>query len=364
MMRKVRIGVIGTGGIFESHSRGFLINNDLVDVVAVSARSYNDESRKRVSRLLEKSENDIQYFTDYNEMLDKAGIDAVDILLPHNLHAPATIASAKKGIHVLVEKPMARNIKECDEMIKACKYAGVTLTICHDRRYNKAWKAIKDILDKGLIGEHLYYRLEHNQNVTLPEGHWIRNKEFLGGGAVMSCLTHQIDALRWYGGEVESVTCMTKTIPSRMEGELIGVIAAKMKSGALAQLSINWHTTSDVSVNVVGICDKAIWFEFIQICGTAGELYYMPNDGVYIKRYKSPDGQYEFDDEGKVLGFELYYSGKDVFGHNNMITQWVRMLANLDSNILTPGVDSRKTVEVAEAAYKAEREGRVVYLPL
>ena len=72
MMRKVRIGVIGTGGIFESHSRGFLINNDLVDVVAVSARSYNDESRKRVSRLLEKSENDIQYFTDYNEMLDKA----------------------------------------------------------------------------------------------------------------------------------------------------------------------------------------------------------------------------------------------------------------------------------------------------
>jgi UDP-N-acetyl-2-amino-2-deoxyglucuronate dehydrogenase len=363
-MKKVRIGIIGTGEIFESHSRGFLLNKDLVDVIAVSAQSYNDESRKRVSKLLGKSESDIQYFTDYNKMLSEAEIDAVDILLPHHLHAPATIASAKKGIHVLVEKPMARNIKECDEMIDACNCNGITLTVCHDRRYSKAWKTIKDILDKGLIGDHIYYRLEHNQNVTFPEGHWVRSKEFLGGGAVMSCLTHQIDALRWYGGEVESVTCMTKTIPSRMEGDLIGIIAAKMKSGALAQLSINWHATSDVSINVVGTCDKAMWFEFIQIIGSAGELYYMHNDGVYIKRYKSHDGQYEFDKKGKVKGFELYYSGKDVFGHNEMITQWIRMLANLDSNILTPGADSRKTVEVAEAAYKAEREGMVVSLPL
>ena len=104
--------------------------------------------------------------------------------------------------------------------------------------------ALKEIVDSGVLGEIFFWKLDHNQDVIFPEGSWVRTKDGIGGGAIMSCLTHQIDALRWYGGEVESVTCMTKVLPQRMEGELLGVMAAKMASGALAELSINWWTRS------------------------------------------------------------------------------------------------------------------------
>jgi len=76
----------------------------------------------------------------------------------------------------------------------------------------------------------------------------------------MSRLTHQIDALGWYGEEVQSVMCMTEVIPQRMEGETLGVIVARMKSGALAQLSINWATRSSGA-------QDGLWCEFIHVTG-------------------------------------------------------------------------------------------------
>lgn len=86
----------------------------------------------------------------------------------------------------------------------------------------------------------------------------------------MSCLTHQIDALRWYGGEIDKVECMTKIVPSRMEGETIGVVTAKMKSGALALLSINWHTQSH---SWGGDVKNGLWYEFNHVTGTKGEAH-------------------------------------------------------------------------------------------
>jgi predicted dehydrogenase len=73
---------------------------------------------------------------DYQEVLADDRIDGVDIILPHYLHMQATIDAAKAGKQVLTEKVMARNVWECDRMIEACEQAGVTLTVCHDRRYH------------------------------------------------------------------------------------------------------------------------------------------------------------------------------------------------------------------------------------
>ena len=131
------------------------------------------------------------------------------------------------------------------------------------------------MLDSGALGEVFYWKLEHNQNVVMAEEAGARSRDGIGGGAIMSCLTHQIDALRWYGGEVARVTCLTKVLPERMEGESAGVIAAEMASGALANLSINWFTRSHVGPN-------ALWYELVQVCGTRGEAYYLSGKGTFV----------------------------------------------------------------------------------
>ncbi|NLF37836.1 Gfo/Idh/MocA family oxidoreductase [bacterium] len=354
--RKPRIGIIGAGGIAGSHAQGFKAAAGLCSVVAVA-----DPDAGRTDAIHELFGPAVRIVKDYRELLADAAIDAVDILLPHDLHMPVTVDAARAGKHVLVEKVMARTVAECDTMIAACDAAGVSLTVCHDRRYDGAWVAIKDIIDSGALGEVFFYKLSHNQNVAVPPGHWIRSRERLGGGAVISCLTHQIDALRWYGGEPVAVTSMSKTIPDRMEGETVGVIIARMASGALAELSINWCT-------MTGNSPQGLHYELIQVCGTKGEVFWKS------RAYKGDPVMLRLYDGASPAIVERY--GRDALadfapvpapacpGHEGCIREWVKMLRGEPAGVRTSGRACRGTVEVAEAAYRSETAGRTISLPL
>lgn len=352
MKEKVRIGILGGGGILGAHAPAYMKIKEKCDVVMVA--EPNPARADIVHKMLG---SDVQIVNDYQEALDNDDIDAVDIILPHKLHMPAAIASAKAGKPVLVEKVMARNIWECDQMIDACEKAGVSLTVCHDRRYNGEWMALKDIVDSEVLGDIFFWKLEHNQDVSFPKDSWARTIDGLGGGAIMSCLIHQIDALRWYGGEVDSVTCMTKVIPERMEGEFLGVIIAKMTSGALAELSINWWTRSHHGEN-------CLWYEMVQACGTKGEAYYMLGRGTYIKLHDESN-QSVIEKYGKesLQNFVKVESG-NWGGHERCISEWVDSLRGEKSNIITNGRECRKTVEIAEASYRSVEEGKTISLPI
>lgn len=350
---RVRIGILGGGNILAAHAPAFVKLKDRCEVAAIA--EPDEGKADRIRGLLG---DDVRIEADYRDVLAAKDVDAVDILLPHDMHMPATIAAAEAGKPVLVEKVMARNVFECDRMIEACERAGVSLTVCHDRRYHGQWMALKDVVDSGALGEIFYWKLDHNQNVCMPEGTWIRSRDRLGGGAIMSCLTHQIDSLRWYGGEVESVTCMTKTIPDRMEGEALGVMAARMASGALAQLSINWMTHSHNAGN-------GLWYEMVQTCGTKGEAYYMSGRGTFVLLYDEADAarEWEFGSPGSGSEFRQVPSG-DWNGHEQCVSEWVNLLRGEPAKISTQGRDCRGTVEVAEAAYLSVETGRTVALPV
>jgi UDP-N-acetyl-2-amino-2-deoxyglucuronate dehydrogenase len=352
MKEKVCIGILGGGGILGAHAPAYMKLQDKCSVVMVA--EPNPTRHEFIHNMLGP---EVCIVKDYHEVLDADNVDAVDIILPHNLHAPAAIDSAKAGKPVIVEKVMARNIWECDQMINACEKAGVSLTVCHDRRYHGEWIALKDIIDSAILGEIFFWKLEHNQDVVFPKDSWARTRDGIGGGAIMSCLTHQIDALRWYGGEVDSVTCMTKVIPERMEGEFLGVIVAKMSSGALAELSINWWTRSHYGAN-------SLCYEMVQVCGTKGEAYYMSGHGTFVKLH----------DESNESAINKY--GKDAIqnfvkvesgtwnGHEGCISEWIKSLRGEKSNIITSGRECRKTVEVAESAYRSAEMGKTISLPI
>jgi UDP-N-acetyl-2-amino-2-deoxyglucuronate dehydrogenase len=119
--KKIQVGILGGGGILEAHAPGF---NKIKDVCTVVAVAESNPGRDEAIRSLLGPE--IRIVRDYHEVLAMKEVQAVDILLPHNLHMPATQAAAKARKHVLVEKVMGRNVWECDRMIAACEKAGVT----------------------------------------------------------------------------------------------------------------------------------------------------------------------------------------------------------------------------------------------
>ncbi|MDP6017949.1 MAG: Gfo/Idh/MocA family oxidoreductase [Candidatus Latescibacteria bacterium] len=351
--KKPRIGILGGGGILGAHGPAFVANADRCSVVMVA--EPNENCHARIRELLGE---DVEIVPDYHDVLADGRIDAVDILLPHYLHMPATVDAAEAGKPVLTEKVMARNVWECDRMIEACETAGVSLTVCHDRRYHGQWEALKEIVDSGALGEIFFWKLDHNQDVVFPEGTWVRTRDGIGGGCIMSCLTHQIDALRWYAGEFGSLSCMTRVTPDRMEGESLGVIIATLASGALAELSINWRTRSNVG-------DNCLWYEMVHACGTEGEAYYMSNrEGTFIRLHENADRE-AIDRYGEAaLEAMVPVECAPHAGHRKCITEWVKMIAGDEADIRTSGRECRGTVEVAEAAYRAVEERRVVSLPI
>lgn len=255
-------------------------------------------------------------------------------------------------------------------MIEACDKAGVTLTVCHDRRYNPQWGALKRVVDSGILGEVLYWKLEHNQDVDpiAFDIRWIADADQLGGGAIMSCLTHQIDALRWYNGEVDSVTCKTKILPERMAGESIAVLAAQMKSGALAQLSINWVTrsgTDTLRADEIPADPNALWYEMVQVCGVKGEAYYLAGRGTFVlcRDGSDPRDRIECEDPALENGFAEVKTEQGG-GHPRCVDEWINLISGRETHIITSGRDVRGTVEVAEAAYVSARSGTHVTLPI
>ena len=350
--RRTTIGILGGGGILGAHAPAFM---KLADQCAVTAVAESNPARDdRIRSLLGP---DVRIYRDYRDVLALPEVNAVDILLPHDLHMPAVIESARAGKPVLVEKVAARNVWECDRMIEACDQAGVSLTICHDRRYHGEWMALKAILDTGALGDIFFWKLDHNQDVRMPPEMWAHWKDGIGGGAIMSCLTHQIDALRWYGGDVDSVTGLSVVRSDRMEGEFCGAVLAKMKSGALAELSINWWTRSNRLPN-------GLWYEMVQACGTKGEAYRMHGKGTFVNlREKTDHPLFAPLGDAPYKEFAKFPSGA-WGGHERCIAQWIRSLRGEPAEILTSGRDCRGTVEVAEAAYRSIETGRTISLPI
>ena len=352
MQGKLQIGILGGGGILGAHMTGFPKVADRCTVVAIA--EVNPGRDPEIRRMLGP---DVRIVRDYREVLEMPEIVGVDILLPHHLHLPATVAAAQAGKHVLVEKVMARNIWECDRMIAACEKAGVTLTVCHDRRYHGEWQALKEIVDSGVLGEAFFWKLDHNQNVVLPPASWAHWKDGIGGGCIMSCLTHQIDGLRWYAGEVEGVTCMTCERPERMQGEFLGVLTARLKSGALAELSINWWTKSNQGEN-------RLWYEMVQVCGSRGEAYRMDGRGTFIRLHDASDRAAVARYGQAALQRFVKVDCGTWGGHERCIAEWVKLLRGEPAAITTSGRECRGTVEVAEAAYRSVTSGRTVKLPI
>ena len=189
------VGVIGAGGIARSHMNA-IEANDNIRLVAVM-----DVDTDRAGAVAK--EFGASAYTDLEPLLADAQVEAVHVCTPHYLHADQVVAAAEAGKHVLVEKPMALTLADCDRMIDACDRAGKILMVGQVMRYYPVNRLIRNMLANGEIGQvgHLIRRRYSFFNPT-PAGsdsrHWYLDLE-MGGNCVLYCFgPHEYDILHWY----------------------------------------------------------------------------------------------------------------------------------------------------------------------
>lgn len=239
MAAPMKVGLIGTGGISNRHMIPYLERPDRVrltavcDIVESLAQDY--ATRAGVDEI----------YLDFEEMLQKADIDAVDICTGHSSHAPLAIAAANAGKHVIVEKAMAHTLQGCKDMIEAADTAGVTLMVAQHLRYSPESRAVKRFIDEGNLGE---IRAVRTHSIGGGGGDrrpddWMKDGK-AGGGVMLVQSVHHLDLLRFYAGNVKRVMGISRSLQENFLNEADDLVAATLEfeNGAVGDLMASWST--------------------------------------------------------------------------------------------------------------------------
>lgn len=191
----VRLGVIGCGGMGESHQGAF---DELGDRIAVTATADVDLDRARAAA--DHLGADLAV-TDYRQLLDS--VDAVLVVTPHDLHAEMGLTALRAHKHVLMEKPMAVSEQECLDLIDEAHRQDRVLMTAYPMRFHPLVRRLKSLVDERYLGEPFHMSLWTEQLTMPPEEHWIRSAKRLGGGQLFSHGCHYVDLLLWFLGRPE-----------------------------------------------------------------------------------------------------------------------------------------------------------------
>ncbi|MFX1389189.1 MAG: Gfo/Idh/MocA family protein [Promethearchaeota archaeon] len=200
----LRVGIIGCGDIANLNVLGYLHSGD-TEIVAVS-----DTNIKNAKEKLEKwGLRTLKIYPDYRNMIDKEGLDIVEILTPHHLHGPMTEYCAKAGVKgISVQKPMAHTLADCERMIRVCEEQKTKLKVYENFRFYPVFLRAKELLDKGILGELTNFRINSinaggpSMPRDLKSTGWRQNFDICGGGPwVYDDGIHKFSMALWLMGQ-------------------------------------------------------------------------------------------------------------------------------------------------------------------
>lgn len=232
MEEQFRFGIIGSGVISEYHARAIQAQSN-GKIVAVS-----DIIRENAEKFAGKYHCEVA--GDWQKMITRDDIDAVCICTPTGLHAQQSIAAAKAGKHVLVEKTMAIRVKDATEMIHVARDQGVKLGVIYQKRTEEAPNRIKKAVENGVFGRMIfgdasikYWRNQAYYDSAAWRGTW----EHEGGGSTITQGSHGIDLLLYMMGDVEKIYAKIDTVAHKnIEVEDIAIAILTFKNGAYGRL--------------------------------------------------------------------------------------------------------------------------------
>lgn len=340
--------LIGCGRISVNHIKAALTND--FNIVALC-----DIIPERMEEIISKfklEESNVKRYLDYHKMIDENELDLVAIATESGKHAEIAIDCIKHHINIIIEKPMAMNIKDADMIIKLSEIYGIKVAACHQNRFNIAVQKTKRALDDGRFG-----KLSHGAiNVR-----WNRNRDYYNqatwrgtwmqdGGALMNQCIHGIDLLRWIMGEdILEVYGVTKQqYHNYLETEDLGLAIVKFKNGSIATVE---GTTNVYPQNLE---------ETLYIFGENGTVKLGGKSTNTIDIWNFKDSK-----EEDIINLGLKEQTNNVYG-NGHVSLYSDMKEAIyhDRSPYVNAYDGKNALELVLGIYKSQKEGKAIKFPL
>lgn len=337
-MSKVRVAVIGCGSISKyRHIPEYAANPNaqlvaFVDPIIERAQHYADQYGAKA-------------YADYETMLAEVKPDAVSVCTPNALHAEMSIAAAKAGAHVLVEKPMAVTDAEAEAMIQAAKDNGVKLMVGHNQRLVPPHVKAKQILESGVLGKVLTFRTSFGHpgpDAWSIDGanSWFFRKEEALMGAMGDLGVHKSDLIRWMlNDEVAEIGAFLGTL--HKEGTQVDDNAScilRMKSGAIGTLVASWTYYRGEDNSTILWCENGVM-----------KIGTHPDDQVIVELR---NGTVEKHKVGAISTNEKQES-------SGVIDAFLESIVN-DAVPAIPGEEGRASLKVILCAFESQETGKFI----
>jgi UDP-N-acetyl-2-amino-2-deoxyglucuronate dehydrogenase len=302
------------------------------------------------------------------QMVKSCKTDLVIVCTPHMFHSKPAIEAAEAGANVLVEKPLAANLKDCDEIINACIKNNVKLGVISQRRWYPPVKRVKDAIDAGKIGNPRLATvtlLGWRDKAYYDSDEWRGSWKQEGGGVLVNQSPHQLDIMLWYMGDIEEVYGIWRNLNHPyIEVEDTALAIVKFKSGAIGNI-------------LVSNSQKPGLYGKVQVHGENGSSVGVQTDGgaMFIAG-RSGVAEPPVNDLWTIPGEEHLLKDwikQDTDTFNNcdptifymkcQIDDFINALEN-NSEPLVTGETGRKTVELFTAIYRSTHSNLPVKFPL
>lgn len=333
--KEYKFALIGCGRIAHRHASHIGKFGKLVAVC-----DLNFESAVRFA-----DEFGAKAYVSVNDMLSSEHeVDVVSICSPNGFHAEHAIQALQAGFHVLCEKPMAINVHDCGEMIKAAERANRRLFIVKQNRFNPPVQKVKQMIDEGLLGNILSFQLScfWNRNEQYYKDSW-KGTRAIDGGTLYTLFSHFIDLLYWMIGDVEEVKAMVGNLAhgDMIEIEDTGAVVLKFYNGAVGTLN---YTTNAYGGNMEGSLTLFGEKGTVKIGGQyLNDLEYVKVEGI--------------DSEGSGASANSYLKYEGTQAHVDKVYENIIAVLEGHGTIATNGFEGLKTVEIIDRIYRAAIHG-------
>jgi len=348
-MDTVRVGLVGSGFITAIHAEA-LRRVPGVAIVAVASPTPGHAERFAIERAIPN------HFTDLRALYDRKDIDLVVLGLPNDHHCEAVIDAALAGKHVVVEKPMALSLAECDRMIAACDRAKVMLGYAEELCFAPKYVRLKALVDEGALGRvHLVKQSEKHDG---PHTGWFYDTQRSGGGVTMDMGCHAVEFFRWMlgrNGQKARITGAyarmgTYVHGDKTDGDDEAVLVLDFEDGAVGLAEESWTKPG-------GMDDRA------EVFGSAGQAYADLLHGNALRAYSSGGYGYAVEKAGSTRGWSF-----PVFEElwNYGFVQEMEHFVTCVREGRTPaenGHDGRAVLEAIFALYASAGQQRRISLP-
>jgi myo-inositol 2-dehydrogenase/D-chiro-inositol 1-dehydrogenase len=344
-METVRVGLVGSGFVTAIHAEA-LKHVPGVVIVGVASPTADHAERFAAERGIP------HHFRDFRSLYDRGDIDVVVLGLPNDLHCEATVLAAEAGKHVVVEKPMAPSLAECDRMIAACERAGVMLGYAEELCFAPKYLRLKQLVDEGALGKvHLVKQSEKHDG---PHSPWFYDTRRSGGGVTFDMGCHAIEFFRWLLGKspITSVYAQMGTFvhTDKTNGDDEAILIINFEGGAVGLAEESWTKPG-------GMDDRA------EVFGSEGQVYADLLYGNSLRAYSKRGYGYAVEKAGATTGWSFpIFEELWNYGFPQEMEHFVGCVRSGQTPIET-GQDGRAVVEAIHALYASAAQGRRVALP-